>query len=446
MKYAVLNTDTLQNKRSEGETNVGAIYMTRAVENIYANLGIDKDSLMEIKTCELSDYDGEPILLPICIHIPRAYESNELFYLSKKIVPIFLSISMTETELGEKHISFFKKYEPIGCRDSQTFHTMQKYGIDSYLAGCLVATFSNRGKRVAKKILFSDVPKFAEKYIPQEMKKDISFIKQELLLSELPKGVEPKEYATYIFEEYRDNARLVVSSRFHAAVLALALGIPFILINETYTYRFSWLKGKPNYYTKENIASINWEPQPIDFSREKELMIRIAQYRICENTRKLEEKEYLFEPKIVWQEEITKEEFDQNREELYTLLEDKEWKNTGQIDYCEGAFSYMEKNWNSEYPVRYAIWGVNNNANLIYHHIQKNFPCAKLSHVYDINMNAEFNGMNVLSPDSIKKSDEEYVFVTTFVAKDPALLLFRKKDITKFFICEREYINSFVNE
>lgn len=440
MKYAVLNTDTLQNKGNEGETNVGAVFMTRAVENIYVNLGIDKNSIREVRTCDLPYYEGELVLLPICIHIPRAYKDNELFHISSNIIPIFLSISMTEIDLTEDQVSFFKKYEPIGCRDSQTYHTMQKYGINSYLAGCLVATFPNRRETTPKKILFSDVPKFVEKYIPDDKKKDISFIKQELLLSELPAGVSPKEYATCIFNEYQENACLVVSSRFHSAVLALALGIPFILINETYTYRFSWLKGMPNYYTKANVSQIDWEPLPVDFSRTKELILSIAEYRICQKALELQEDGGIF----VLPESIAnkqKKDFTRDVEELYTLLEDDEWDQTGQIDYCEGAISYIDENWEKGTASKYALWGINNNAVLIHQYIQKKYPYAVLSHVYDINNNVVFAGMHAESPASMTKSDNEYVIVTTFVAKDVALSLFSEKRIKNFFICEREYIN-----
>lgn len=261
MKFAVLNTDTLQNEHVKGETNVGAVYMTRAIVNIYTQIGVFPNEVVELKTCELSKYEGEKVLLPICIHIPRAYENDTFFNMAADIIPIFLSISMTQTRLSKKQIDFLKKHGPIGCRDSQTFHTMQKYTIDSYLVGCYVATFPTRNAIKADKIVFSDVPQFAKKYVPDEIKKNIIYIKQELLLSELPTGVKPNDYATNIFHLYEAEAKMIVSSRFHAAVLALAMGIPYILINEAYTYRFSWLKKMPNYYTRENIDLINWNPE-----------------------------------------------------------------------------------------------------------------------------------------------------------------------------------------
>jgi hypothetical protein len=442
MKFAVLNSDTAQNRLSDAETNVGAIYMTRSVMNIYSELGIPQDMIVEIKACEVEDYDGEDVILPICIHIPRSHENNSIFKASLKIKPVFLAISMTETKLTEEQINLLKSNQPIGCRDEHTLSIMKNHGINGYLMGCLVTSLPKGVRNInADKVIFSDVPVFAHKYVPEGIKKDVIFVKQEITLDELPDGIGPSEYADMIMSVYKNDARLVVTSRFHAAALAIAYKIPYILITEAYTYRFSWLKRYGNFYTRENAASINWDPGPLDFSVQKRLMKQLAKSQILDALNSIDENNIVMtqnEPS-----RLNPKDFEKASHNLFNLLSYNDWANVGLIDYYDGAIDFIEKHWQETENTKYAFWGVNNNVEAIYEYITEKYPNAKLVKVYDSKQTIIFRDIISETPENISKNDNIIIFVTTFVAKSAAAKLFNERGLcdNSYYLCDREYIN-----
>ncbi len=420
MKFGKLNSDGGQNNLSSAETNVGAVFMTMAIENIYAEMGINLDDVNEVKISEADTYAGDYILLPICMHVTRAETCKKVFRMSPRIIPVFLALSMIDTQLSESEISYLQQYEPIGCRDEQTLKTMRKHHIQAYLLGCLVATFPKREMEPGKgKVFFVDVPRFVRDHIPDKIKGEIEFIRQERYLHELPEGVTPRDFALQIFLKYQNEARLIVSSRFHACVLAIALGIPYILINESYTYRFSWLKKLGNFYTRENCQDIDWEPKPLDFDSTKELMKEIAKRRIRETLDKYGS--------------------------ICTLserMEDPFECEAGLIDYYDGAIEYIEANWDKSAHIQYAFWGVNTNTEAIYSYIRKNFVHAELVEVYDAYRTVTFHGITSISNECISADKNLFIFVTTFVAKNAAELLFMQRGIPedRYYVCERVYV------
>ena len=68
----------------------------------------------------------------------------ENFPPSDDINPLFISFhinpSIASKLLTEKSIAYLKKYQPIGCRDTDTMRLLQSNGIDSYFSGCLTLT------------------------------------------------------------------------------------------------------------------------------------------------------------------------------------------------------------------------------------------------------------------------------------------------------------------
>lgn len=422
MRYAKLNSDGGQNNISSAETNVGAVFMTMAIENIYSEMRIDINDVIEIKINDADTYNGDYVLLPICMHVARAATCKKVFRMSNRIIPVFLSLSVIDTELSEDEISYVRQFEPIGCRDEQTLNTMRKYHIRAYLLGCIVATFPKRNMEPEQgKVFFIDVPRFIKNCIPDRIKGEIEFVEQERYIHELPEGMMPRDFARQVFLKYQNEAKLVVSSRFHACVLAIALGIPYILINESYTYRFSWLKKLGNFYSRENYKEIDWNPKIIDFDNTKELMKKVAKQRIRET-------------------------FDKYKN-IYSIserMEDPFECEAKLIDYYDGAIEYIDNNWDRSKHIKYAFWGVNTNAEAIYNYIKENFVNAELFEVYDANRTVTFHGVTSTSNEHISADKNLFIFVTTFVAKHAAEILFSQRNISKdnYYICEREYVTN----
>ena len=92
---------------------------------------------------------------------------------SDDIIPVFLGISIKQSawEWTEEWVKYFKRYEPIGCRDYATWKKMNELGISAYLAGCLTITFPIRNRNEGNTTYFVEAPKALKQYIPDELKK-----------------------------------------------------------------------------------------------------------------------------------------------------------------------------------------------------------------------------------------------------------------------------------
>lgn len=69
---------------------------------------------------------------------------------SKDLDPLITSLHIVprvaERMLSPEGISYFKKHEPIGCRDTGTMKILQEKGIDCYFSGCLTLTLGLKYK------------------------------------------------------------------------------------------------------------------------------------------------------------------------------------------------------------------------------------------------------------------------------------------------------------
>lgn len=423
MKYAILNMDLDEQDNQKAIVNIGSILMRMGIKKLLFDMGIKEEEMIEIPMSALNSYDGEYVIMPINMHWMQDTGNKRLLGMSSRIIPVFLSISLNDTNLSPEQIQYLRHYEPIGCRDDRTMQTLRGYGITSYVFGCIAGilqadNYKNK-KTAAKKIFFADVPYGVKDYIPEEFKENIVFVEQELRKECIPQPLSPEEYAKQFIIRYANEARLIVTSRFHGAVLALALGVPVIVVNEAFTFRFSWLKKMVPFYTKEQFKEIDWYPQSVNFHKVRENMIAIARKRILE----------------------TKERYwiEYAQSEFLELPDQKEY---GLIDYYDEAIEFIKRKWKYEESFEYAFWGANNNAEYIYQYIQKHYPNARLRVVYDTFRTLEFHGVTAIKPDQIPYHSSVFVFVTTFVAGYIAKEVFEEAgfDSDNYFICRRRYM------
>lgn len=425
MKFALLNMDLdEQNVTGKAIVNIGSVAMRLAIKELLCKrMGIKLDEIIEIPLSNIGSYDGEYVIMPLNMHWMQDVGNKRLLSMSSRIIPVFLSVSLNDTELNNEQINFLKRYEPIGCRDDRTMNALRFYGIDAYVFGCLAGTFTddNDLKDERTDIVFADVPLGVKKYIPDEFKGNIKYIKHELRVEEIPPNVTVEEYTKQIINYYKTKVKLVITSRFHGAVIPLAFNVPVIVINEEYTFRFSWLKKLIPFYTKESYNNIEWYPKPINFNQVKQNMISIAIKRINDTI----DKYWLI------------------MNQSY-LLENSKDNNYSKINYYEDALEFIDKRWKKEDSFQYAFWGVNNNAEYIYNYINQHYPNAHLYEIYDSYKKIMFHGINSIKPDEIKKDRNIFIFVTTYVAGYFAKDLFDEKQIDSswYYILDRKYITN----
>ncbi|MBI1371011.1 MAG: hypothetical protein GC162_20445 [Planctomycetes bacterium] len=168
----------------------------------------------------------------------------------QKIRPLLTSIHIrqqgpaldrfTSPDLRE----FYERHGPVGCRDRFTLERLERAGVPAYFSGCLTLTFPRYDGPRRDHVVFADPfgpGEFARtcanvgdrwwRSIPESIRHNTTFVTHHVEAS-CPK---PKRFALAraLLETYR-QARLVVTSRLHAALPCVAMGTPVVLIEPRY--------------------------------------------------------------------------------------------------------------------------------------------------------------------------------------------------------------------
>lgn len=282
MKYAKLSYGKNPKQASNGQyVNLGDYFQTFAIENIYSILNIPASKIQTIDRVELQHYQGEELLLPMQGWFGYI-KGIEIFPLPSKIKPVFLGFHCIQKNIIKKYLlTDFKNNTPLGCRDEQTYLLMQEYGVNSYLTGCLTITLPERKQQPTDTHVFLvDAPNNIEKYMPDNLKENITYITQEIPIQPDNDNADEikrtSDLAKTLLDRYRDEATLVVTSRLHCAAPCLGMGIPVILARNYFDERYGWIDKFLPLYTPDKFESINWYPDKIDLSEVKPKLIEMA--------------------------------------------------------------------------------------------------------------------------------------------------------------------------
>lgn len=213
------------------------------------------------------------------------------------IEPLFISFHINPTVEKEftqrESLDYFKKYEPIGCRDYYTLELLQTHGIQAYFSGCLTLCYQKtyllpHSSRKPSGILVSSVfdrlkpmiqlPRNPILFLSQLLKYPVKYITYQIacrrLRRMLSKTDQPITYASQMIDrktlENHDSkaialdylrkvasAELVVTSKIHTALPATAMGIPVLFLSDGLNHinHQSRLSGLLNYF--ESCSSKN---------------------------------------------------------------------------------------------------------------------------------------------------------------------------------------------
>lgn len=413
MKYALV-THGQKKEQMRGEQlvlNVGDYMQWLAIANLYEYMGLNKEDIVELSIENISEYRGEKIILPMnymwadSVHCPYVMDGNVIF--SEDIVPVFLAISFKRGnwEWTEERVEYFKKYEPIGCRDYATWKTLSELGIDAYLAGCITTTLPLRNRTEGDTAYFVEVPKGLEKYVPEKIKKKCKFIRhQERVSEEVFYGrLGGLERARKMLDEYDANASVVITSRLHCALPCMAIGIPVILVKEYFGYPFDLQRKFLPFYSYQDFKNVDWNPQRVDLEQYKKIALECARKRLLG--------------------ENAKDEIEKLHAEYASLYKDgyKEEKMSMEVFVNRIKELYTEKD-----AFDYALWGISDNAEWIYEYMKAQYPLAKLVKVIDNLRNLEFHGFRAEKADTLCKNDNFLVIATTLNVSADAIPFFDK--------------------
>jgi hypothetical protein len=220
---------------------------------------------------QLHKYQGPPVKLVMngwFMEEPTNWPPSE------SIQPLFISFHLNPTAergmLNSEGIQYFKKHQPIGCRDTYTQKTLEKHGIQTYFSACLTLTLkranSFKSDKKRKGIL---VLSPLERLLPQEEINKQQGLKGQLLsiAQKLKQPFKSNKYSVAMnrLEAYLSqmdeevlvktqlmspstfsesdrikaaqeqleciaSAKLVITSRIHSALPAVAYGTPVIFL------------------------------------------------------------------------------------------------------------------------------------------------------------------------------------------------------------------------
>ena len=203
--------------------NLGDNMQIIALDYVYKKMGVPENEIVYIDYHELSSYNGEYVILPITMPMVDYCENGIAGRFSSHIIPVFISLCIVKDKLSNQEIEYLKKYEPIGCRDEITMNTLRKYGIHSYIHGCITAIMPKRTKEQAQnatKVFMVDVNSAFYPYIPEKIlnsSEKRSHYRNGYLIS-----AKKEAYDQYM--EYINEAKLVITSLLHCASPCLGGG------------------------------------------------------------------------------------------------------------------------------------------------------------------------------------------------------------------------------
>jgi hypothetical protein len=177
--------------------------------------------------------------------------------------------------VSDASIDYFRRHQPIGCRDIYTGALLQSKGVDTFVSNCISLTLPRR---------INDPTTQSEVFVVS---------RDERIRSVLPPVVGPYTFicqysgsndfeanmarAEELLVLYRSRARLIITTMLHCALPAIAMGIPVVVfypINHAAAHardrdRFSSLERLVAIYRFGETESVDWDPQPVDIGEIK---------------------------------------------------------------------------------------------------------------------------------------------------------------------------------
>ena len=378
--------------------NLGDHIQILAIDNLYANMGINKDKLVYINMEDLATYNGARVKLPVAFPLLRYNENGIAGMFSDKIEPVFIAFTVAKWFLEKEEVAYLKRYEPIGCRDEHTYQLLCKYEIDAYLNGCLTITLPQRQITPNQnKIYCIDIPEKLKDKLPIKVRENAIF------LSNIVDGTldNATRFASHRYQEYQDNASLIITSLLHISTPCVAYGIPVILARDLISYRFSWLDKLLPIYSENDYDTIDWNPKSIDVEKIRKIVTELYVRRMEGNdffALKGQVSEYYLDRK-------KSEYFNEHFIKIRAYIDEK----------------FLDKN----ESIEYSIWGITQVAEMIKKYMDENYCNSKLANVYDKITGKSFKG--VLAKNILEAKNDEVIFVTSAGAIKQANMLEKDK-------------------
>lgn len=295
MKFGVITYARTKN------VNIGDNMMSLGIRAIYKKMGIKDEDIVNIYfgqnvekdyLYDLLHYEGDYVILPMALSMDFDSIRQDIFPLSEKIIPVFMGFHCVSRDGFVKYLHLYQHLGPFACRDMQTMRTVRQEGLDAYMIGCLsIQSVERRDDNLVspEKVYLVNVPAKLKEYIPKNMLKDVVEKTHSIEFDDNLTGTQAAELdlkmAREILEEYRSNAKLVVTSRLHCALPCISMGIPTIVVRHewksrkellAFDCRFDGMDKIMNIYNFNNFDKIDWNPPKPNIEKLKKKQLKQA--------------------------------------------------------------------------------------------------------------------------------------------------------------------------
>ena len=220
-------------KNQEPVCNLGDYIQTIALEAFYKRFFPDAEQIV-LDRDELAHYQGRRAL--VLMQGWFSVAGNLDFLPSPDLVPVFSGVHFSSTLrkrlLAADQLNRFREME-IGCRDYSTMYFLRAAGQKAYLSRCLTLTLPKRKENDGErnKIFWVDLPRSLEAFLPAAFHENAERISQREIPFIPGRESDNKSRAAALLEQYRREARCVVTAAIHCAMPCAAMGIPVLFIN-----------------------------------------------------------------------------------------------------------------------------------------------------------------------------------------------------------------------
>ena len=276
LKYAQLVCDSQGNIGDDIQSLAAAIHLPRI------DFTIDRESIHKWN-CEQ----------PAALIMNGWFSANAAAWPpSRSIRPVFVGFHVTDRlkPTIRQHVDYFKRFEPIAVRDEATGGFLGSLGIKTDVLFCLTLTFPQRQSEPKNgKVYLVDATSIA---VPRSLRRGAIKMSHQVA----PLGHQTTlPYARSLLEMYRDTASMVITTRLHAALPCIAMGIPVVFFGSASDGRTAIVKdiGGKIYDIRWHrkalarglvgraIDSVDWSPKPLDITAVKNRLAAAVSSRLA---------------------------------------------------------------------------------------------------------------------------------------------------------------------
>lgn len=367
--------------------NMGESIVPEAVKIYLAQIGEKSENI------ETTPYFGsfnykESVQLMVVGHFGRQYDFN--FIDNSAVHPLFISFGWKDYFLMQREVDYFKKNEPILCRDEFTRNVMRRYGIEAYLFGCITLSLPYSQEQKGQNIIyFVDVPKQFLDTVPSDIIKNAIITSQNIRVQDMSDNIvcQINQAAKDRLSEYRTKAKMVVTTKLHCMTPCVAMGIPTIAVGDNFSYRYSYIDKFVTSYSLEEFANFNWNNvvKPKNVEVVKNLQIEIGR-QLFDGTKDIEK-----------------------MKKLDTILMNrKKW------DYLKRMRRDIFEIADGERERQIILWGASSGGYAVSWCLKFYFPELEVVSVVDMYAKGCFAGKEVCKPEqALKQYPEAIVFIST---------------------------------